>query len=177
MLQRSRGEPRHQHDQLVRGLRGRLGRQSLLCSLALMLACSAAAEVPDVSSEAGTRNGDAGGGAVGAVGAAGAAGATSQSGPDWCAARAILRAKCQRCHSEPQENGAPFALLTYADTQAEDRAGTPRFEKMKAALESDYMPPQFLKLTPEVEPLLADERSTLLTWLAGEPPLDSVDCD
>ena len=145
-----------------------------------MLACSAAAEVPDVSSEAGTRNGDAGGGAfgaAGAVGAAGAAGAAPQSGPDWCAARAILRAKCQRCHSEPQENGAPFALLTYADTQAEDRAGTPRFEKMKAALESDYMPPQFLKLTPEVEPLLADERSTLLTWLAGEPPLDSVDCD
>jgi uncharacterized membrane protein len=172
MLQRSRGEPRHQPDQLDQRVRRRRGH-SLLCSLAFMVACSAATEVPDVSSEAGTRNGNAGAGA----GAVGAAGAAPQSGPDWCAARTILRAKCQRCHSEPQENGAPFALLTYADTQVEDRAGRPRFEKMKAALESDYMPPQFLKLTPEVEPLLADERSTLLTWLAGEPPLDSADCD
>lgn len=99
------------------------------------------------------------------------------SGPDWCAARAVLQAKCQRCHDEPQQNGAPFPLLTYADTQVVDRAGTPRSDKMKAALESDYMPPQFLKLTPEVEPLSDEERSTLLDWLSAVPPLDSLDCE
>ncbi|MES1183913.1 MAG: hypothetical protein ABUL60_08850 [Myxococcales bacterium] len=135
--------------------------------MGLLLACSAAAEVPSTPSAAGGPGEDAN---------AGNAGAPVHSGPDWCAARVVLQAKCQRCHGEPQENGAPFPLLSYADTQVVDRAGSPRSDKMKAALESDFMPPQFLKLTPEVEPLSDDERATLLDWLANEPPLDA-DCD
>lgn len=167
MWQRTRGQ-------------GRLGRSGfttartnaaavLVCSLALLLACSAATEAPtSTPSATGGSSDDA---------SAGKGGAPVQSGTDWCAARAVLQAKCQRCHDEPQQNGAPFPLLTYADTQVVDRAGTPRSDKMQAALESDYMPPQFLKLTPEVEPLSDEERSTLLDWLSAVPPLDSPDCE
>ena len=54
------------------------------------------------------------------------------TGPDFCAARTVLRDKCQRCHQDPTQNGAPFPLLTYADTQVVDRKGVPRFQRMKA---------------------------------------------
>jgi hypothetical protein len=97
--------------------------------------------------------------------------------PDFCAARAVLRDKCQRCHQEPPLNGAPFPLLTYDDTQVVDRKGVPRFQRMKAAIDSDYMPPLFLELEPAVEPLQPTERATLLSWLSSEPPLDSPDCE
>jgi uncharacterized membrane protein len=98
-------------------------------------------------------------------------------GPDFCAARDVLRDKCQRCHQEPTQNGAPFSLLTYADTQVVDRNGVPRSQRMKAAIDSDYMPPTFLQLEPAVEPLQESERALLLSWLSGEPPLDSPACD
>ena len=138
--------------------------REVLYACSLLLACAApAATSDDVAT---------------ATGAGGADGVTTPAGePDWCAARAVLRAKCQRCHGEPTENGAPFPLLTYADTQVADRNGTPRFEKMKDAVESDYMPPNFLKLDPEVEPLSAAERTLLLTWLSGQPPLDAEGFD
>jgi uncharacterized membrane protein len=112
------------------------------------------------------------------TGAAGANGVTtSMAEPDWCAARIVLEAKCQRCHRDPTVNGAPFALLTYADTQVVDRNGIPRSERMKDAIASDYMPPNFLKLDPEVEPLTEAERALLLSWLSGQPPLDATACD
>jgi uncharacterized membrane protein len=97
--------------------------------------------------------------------------------PDFCEARTVLRDKCQRCHQEPTLNGAPFPLLTYDDTQVVDRKGVPRFEKMKAAIESDYMPPTYLELDPAVEPLSPSERAALLGWLASDPPLDNPDCE
>jgi uncharacterized membrane protein len=97
--------------------------------------------------------------------------------PDFCAARAVLRDKCQRCHQEPTLNGAPFALLTYDDTQVVDRKGVPRYQRMMAAIDSDYMPPTFLELEPAVEPLAESERATLLDWLASDPPLDNPDCE
>jgi len=96
--------------------------------------------------------------------------------PGWCAAQVVIQAKCQRCHGEPTEYGAPFSLLTYADTQVVDRKGSPRYEKMKAALEAEYMPPQFLELSPPVEALTESESATLLAWLSAQPPLDSS-CD
>jgi hypothetical protein len=97
--------------------------------------------------------------------------------PDFCAARAVLRDKCQRCHQEPTLNGAPFPLLTYDDTQVVDRKGVPRSQRMKDAIESDYMPPLFLELEPAVEPLQESERTALLGWLSSDPPLDNPDCD
>jgi hypothetical protein len=97
--------------------------------------------------------------------------------PDACAARVVLRDKCQRCHQDPTQNGAPFSLLSYADTQVVDRKGVPRFQRMKAAIESDYMPPTFLELEPAVEPLTDSERTTLLNWLSHDPPPDNSDCE
>lgn len=141
---------------------------TLFCSLTSLLACSAPVSAPTTSTEGGAPNGSP---------STGEAGALVQNEPDWCAARTVLQAKCQRCHAEPLANGAPFALLTYADTQLVDRKGNPRYEKMKAALESEYMPPLFLELSPAVEPLSPDESATLLTWLSGSPPLDASNCD
>lgn len=142
--------------------------KTLLASLALSFACSAPVATTTTSTEGGARHGNP---------STGDAGALVQSEPDWCSARVVLQAKCQRCHGDPAANGAPFALLTYADTQVVDRKGAPRYEKIKAALESEYMPPLFLELMPAVEPLSASERATLLTWLSGEPPLDASQCD
>lgn len=134
--------------------------------LTLLLAC-AHSEPVDVTASGGAVNDHiaaAGGEALGEL-------------PDWCAARTVLRDKCQRCHQDPTQNGAPFPLLTYADTQVVDRKGVPRSEKMKAALDSDYMPPTFLQLEPAVEPLQESERSALVSWLSSDPPLDNPDCE
>jgi len=95
----------------------------------------------------------------------------------WCDVEPILQAHCQRCHTDPQENGAPFPLLSYADTQE----GTPthRFEQMGAAVERDFMPPQWLEVDPPVEPLPCSEKATLLAWIdqgAAPPPEDDASC-
>ena len=140
----------------------------LLGAAALLVGCSAPAPVSAPSNDGGASNPDM---------STAEAGATHEVNSEWCAALAVLETKCQRCHANPPQNGAPFALLTYEDTQALDRNGTPRFEKMREVVESDYMPPGFLKVTPPVEPLSAAEKSTLLAWLAGEPPLGAASCD
>lgn len=94
------------------------------------------------------------------------AGSSSQGDPSWCAVVAILRNKCQICHQSPTRHGAPFALVTYQDTQLRDARGEVRFEQMASAIDSEYMPPQFITLDPPVLPLTADERATLLAWCA-----------
>ncbi len=95
----------------------------------------------------------------------------------WCDVEPILRAKCQRCHQEPPKNGAPFPLLSYADTQVNDRS--PRTVLMQHALEGDLMPPTYLALDPPVQSLTCDEKLTLLGWLdagAEGPDPDDEDC-
>jgi len=155
----------------------------LLGALTLMLACGAPVAAPPTASEGAVTGLDEaqGGASEGAVTgpdeAQGGASPVTSVEPDWCAARVVIQAKCQRCHGEPTENGAPFALVTYADTQVTDRKGVPRYERMKAAVESAYMPPQFLELSPAVQPLTASESDTLITWLSAQPPLDSRSCD
>jgi uncharacterized membrane protein len=99
-------------------------------------------------------------------GAPSVAGGSSSSGPSWCEIQAILAAKCQRCHQRPALHGAPFALLTYADTQVRDSKGRARFEQIADAVGSEYMPPQFIELAPAVALLTTDERATLLAWCA-----------
>jgi uncharacterized membrane protein len=97
--------------------------------------------------------------------------------PAWCAVRDLLGAKCQRCHGAAPEHGAPFSLVTYEDTQVEDRKGRPRFEAIAAAVASDYMPPGFIELDPLVAPLTGDERSLLLDWCAsGAPSGANAEC-
>lgn len=107
--------------------------------------------------------------------ASGASGAVSSS---WCATDRVLSHKCRRCHRDPPLNGAPFPLLSYDDTQVVDGRGKPRFQKMADSVASAYMPPQFLSLTPPVEPLTDEERSTLLEWCAaGARADDGAACD
>src|SRR6185369_11207221 len=132
-----------------------------------------------------SRSGDAGrgGGDGGVSGAIAAAGATQVDEEPvemtvfgWCDAQPILAEKCARCHGDPAQNGAPFSLVEYADTQLVDKKGKPRYERMLSAIESDYMP-LLLKLEPPVSPLSEAERSSLIDWLtAGAPLGDAADC-
>jgi hypothetical protein len=102
----------------------------------------------------------------------GSAGASSASDSSWCEIQAILGAKCQRCHGSPLAHGAPFPLLTYSDTQARDNKGHARFEQMANAIDTEYMPPQFIDLDPPVALLTTDERALLLAWCAQGAPLN-----
>ena len=108
--------------------------------------------------------------------------ATSPS-VSWCDVAPILEEKCQRCHRDPPDNGAPFPLLTYADTQESDPARDDperkRFEVMLLAVGEDLMPPVSLLVEPSVVDLTCEERTTLLTWLAAEAPAsdDDPDCE
>lgn len=107
-----------------------------------------------------------------------ASGASSASESSWCATDRVLSHKCRRCHQDPPLNGAPFPLSSYADTQVVDGRGKPRFQKMADSVASAYMPPQFLSLTPPVEPLTDEERTTLLDWCAaGARADDGASCD
>jgi len=82
----------------------------------------------------------------------------------------VLAAKCQRCHQDPTVNNAPFALLSYADTQVERSSGDRVYEDMLDAVETGFMPPTAGAYTPPVEPLTCAEKATLLDWLkAGAP--------
>jgi hypothetical protein len=89
----------------------------------------------------------------------------------WCDVQPIIADKCGRCHGKPTQNGAPFSLIDYADTQVVDSHGRPRYERMQTAIETDLMPALFVKLEPAVAPLTEAERGQLLDWLAAQAPL------
>lgn len=92
----------------------------------------------------------------------------------WCDVAPILEARCQRCHTDPPKNGAPFPLVSYDDTQVEER-----YEHMGDAVDRDFMPPLWLELDPPVEPLSCAEKATLLAWVdqgAPPPPSDDTSC-
>ena len=85
----------------------------------------------------------------------------------WCSVQAVFALKCQRCHASPASHGAPFALVSYDDTQVLDRKGRTRFERITNVVEEQSMPPATnSKLEPPVEPLRDEERATLLSWCA-----------
>ena len=93
----------------------------------------------------------------------------------YCDARAVIQNKCVRCHSDPPQNAAPFALDTYASTQepspSRDNPDRIRADRMLRAVESGFMPYTALSLDPPVEPLTCEEKTTLLAWLRdGAPP-------
>jgi hypothetical protein len=89
----------------------------------------------------------------------------------WCDVQPIIADKCGRCHGKPTQNGAPFSLIDYADTQAVDSHGRRRYERMQTAIETDLMPALFVKLEPPAAPLTEAERRQLLDWLAAQAPL------
>ena len=101
----------------------------------------------------------------------------------YCDAAPILELKCQRCHQDPPESGAPFPLLTYADTQVpaplQGDTERKRAADILSAIETNYMPFMGLPLDPPVSPLTCSERTTLLDWLrkgASPPPPGREDC-
>ena len=102
----------------------------------------------------------------------GAGGADGSLG--WCDIEPILEAKCQRCHRDPPENGAPFALLDYDDTQV--MGSVPRHQVMRSMVSAGFMPPVTAELSPPVEPLTCSEKTTLLSWLDAGAPAPSEAC-
>jgi uncharacterized membrane protein len=99
----------------------------------------------------------------------------AEPAPDWCAARGVLEAKCQRCHGERPAHGAPFPLVTYEHTQVVNRQGEARFTAIAAAVADGFMPPGFITLEPAVEPLTALEQELLVGWCsAGGLPTEDA---
>ncbi len=116
------------------------------------------------------------GAANGADAAAGAANGTTAPTADWCAVKRVLEDKCQRCHSQPPLHGAPFALVSYADTQALDQHGRARYLAMAQALEDALMPPSFIELDPPVQSLSPAELETLLDFCQAGAPAGDGNC-
>lgn len=138
--------------------------------VSFMLGTLACAALPDVPSSASVES------------SAGAPAEVSSSQSNgWCGAREVLQQKCQRCHAEETQHGAPFALVSYDDTQVVNARGKLRYELIAAAVSSEFMPPSFLKVEPPVEPLTDSERAALLDWCergapgpaASDPPCDT----
>ena len=114
---------------------------------------------------------------------AGGAPATSGEPIPFCDALTVIRAKCQRCHGDPLQHGAPVPFLTYEDTQAQYYVTDQKwFEIMVKVVGNGSMPYVALNdppasVTPPVEPLTADEKATLLGWLQqGAKPEGGTDC-
>ena len=113
----------------------------------------------------------------------GSGGSANHAELTYCDVAPILAEKCERCHGNPTDHGAPFPLVSYADTQEpsplpSDSERT-RAADMLSAVESNYMPFMGLPLDPPVSQLTCEERSTLLEWLrkgAFPPPEGQEDC-
>jgi len=121
-------------------------------------------------------------GAEGDSGGAGAAGSASSAVP-FCEALTVIRDKCQRCHQSPPQHGAPVPFLTYEDTQGQYYTTDRKWSDAMVGVVARGVMPDLSQndpptsLTPPVEPLSADEKETLLEWLAqGAKPQGGTDC-
>jgi hypothetical protein len=97
----------------------------------------------------------------------------------WCTVRAVIERNCLRCHGSPLQFGAPFPLLTYADTQREfpSGSGDTLALRMSHAIRHRVMPPTSLPLEPPVLPLEPADRDVLLSWVEeGALALGGEDC-
>jgi hypothetical protein len=96
----------------------------------------------------------------------------------FCQAEIVLRTVCQRCHQEPPLHGAPFALVTYEDTQEPyGSTGKLRWQRMREVVEIDFMPLMGIRDVP-VDPLTCEEKSTLMGWLNQcALPEGGTDCE
>lgn len=85
-----------------------------------------------------------------------------------CAVAALLRSRCQVCHSQPPR-GAPMPLVTRADLLAPglSNASLRVVDLVLANLESREMPP------PPLPAATADEVAALRAWLTAGTPEQS----
>ncbi len=78
----------------------------------------------------------------------------------------VLTSKCQTCHGSPTRNHAPFALLTYANTEAADPlspyTGVPIWQVMHAVIQPGGVPHMPFGNAPQ---LTSSELATLDGWL------------
>ena len=84
----------------------------------------------------------------------------------------IIHGTCDRCHQNPTLVGAPFALLTYEDTQVPfDTHGKLNYQRMREVIQplgSPHMPyKSSMIVVPE---LTAADFATLDAWLACPTP-------
>jgi hypothetical protein len=86
----------------------------------------------------------------------------------------VIHKKCNPCHVDPTNLGAPWPLLTYEDTQpAFDTHGKLRYQRMREVIQADgspHMPLQSDKIV--VAPLTDAEFATLNGWLACATPTE-----
>jgi hypothetical protein len=78
----------------------------------------------------------------------------------WGDVEPIVRARCQLCHGDPRQFGAPYGLVDYVDTQAERMPGVRVHELMAyrvLALQNRMPPPSQPQLTSE-------EKQTITAW-------------
>ena len=105
----------------------------------------------------------------------------AQTGDLPCDVSAVLKAKCQTCHTCPNRCGAHFPLLTYEDLTSPFSATSGKLRWQRAAEVIDAANPAGLPHMPyKLAPPLTDaEMATLAGWFqAGAPPQpDGAGCD
>lgn len=171
---------------------GWLRRQGL--ALLLVCGCGSSAAVgashrmdvgrdaasPSAGSDAASS--DAGRDAASADAGTDAAGSAScDAGPSTgdfpCDVGAVIAARCQPCHQQPQLNGAHFPLLRYEDTREPfGSGGKLRFQRMAQVIEPDFLPHMPPSTAPQPMP---PELATLRSWLAtcALPVPEGTGCD
>jgi hypothetical protein len=93
------------------------------------------------------------------LGTGGTSGSGGTSANAFCAVQRVLETRCQSCHTNPPIAGAPFPLVTYADTQAiRPGSNLPVWQRMQQRVDAGLMPPA------GVTPLDPNEKATLDTW-------------
>jgi hypothetical protein len=151
----------------------------MACLATALAACEASVKEGCVGGVCNTGGSGAGGSGAGNSGGSGGSGGddtcagVDRSGELPCEVRAVLEAKCWGCHGSTLANGAPFPLVTYADTQAEFTAGVVIWERMQLAVESGFMP-----LSSSADgPLTDDELDVLDDWFDACAPSAAEGCD
>lgn len=94
-----------------------------------------------------------------------------------CDVAAVLKSRCQTCHTDPLVGGAKFPLLTYEDAAAlRGMTGIRRWQRMADVIEPEGLPHMPYKDAPQLSP---DQLETLRSWLSAcAPPVtEGEGCD
>ncbi|MET0283186.1 MAG: hypothetical protein ABW352_01900 [Polyangiales bacterium] len=89
-----------------------------------------------------------------------------------CDVSALLAQRCQSCHGDPTQHGAPFSLVTREDLQAKTKDGSTRLEAALARAQDDKspMPPAPAKRLDKAE------LASLEAYLAAGLPASDATC-
>ena len=143
-------------------------RSSLFAALSLVVLVGAAV-LPscDASLSESCTSGPCGGSPAGMGGGPDAANcpAIPQKGDFPCDVFAVIHHSCNPCHQTPVQHGAPFPLLTYADTQQEYAPNFLIFQQMFVSTGPDGSPRM-----PFMSMLSPADYATLHGWLGQCAP-------